>query len=178
MPLTTAQKSSVRSMKATTIKKMREMKPKRLVKALHRWILSKNEKTKTTVFEIVADKDAQGFIVAVADELGFDTANAEFKTALSSIKADDPYKKIRGKNGTVPAKTVKVVCKTYNIKREVIVDALNTEAGPSGQNGVKIVQGGLASKYSYELKLMAMGGQRLYAKPGPKTVFDTVDKHA
>jgi hypothetical protein len=179
MPLTGAQKTSIRSMKQTTTKKMREMKPKRLVKAIHRWILSKNEKAKTAVFEITNDKQAQDFVTAVAEELGLDATSPEFKSTLSSIKADDPYKKARGANGIVPAKTVKLICTTYKIKRDVIIDALNTMAGPTGKNGVKIIQGGKADEYPAELKLMAMGGARVYSKGGGnKYVFDVVDKHA
>lgn len=180
MPLTGAQTTSIKHMKQTTAKNMREMKPKRLVKALHRWILSKNEKAKTAVFEITTDKDAQGYISAVAEELGLDATSPEFKSTLSSIKADDPYKKVRGTNGVVPAKTVKLICKTYGIKRDVIVAAVEVMAASAGQNGVKIIKGGKADEYPAELKLMAMGGARLYSKGGSgnRYVFDIVDKHA
>lgn len=159
---------------------MRMMKPKRLVKALHRWILSKNEKAKTAVFEIMTDKDAQGHVTAVAEELGLDATSQEFKATLSSIKADDPYKKVRGTNGVVPAKIVKQICKQYNIKRDVIVDAVEVMAGSIGQNGVKELKGGKADKYPVELKLMGMRGARLYSagSSGTKYVFDILDKHA
>jgi hypothetical protein len=180
MKLKPAQTTCVKGMKKTTSKKMGEMQPKRLVKAIHLWILSKNEKAKMVVFEIVTDKDAQDFVLAVAEELELSAAETpEFKAALSGIKADDPYKKVKGKYGVVPAEQVEEVCTRFKIKREVIVDAINTLAGPKGQNGVKEIQGGLADKYPAELKLMAMGGERLYSsKPGPKYVFDEIGKHS
>jgi len=164
-------------MKKTTSKKMGEMQPKRLVKAIHLWILSKNEKAKMVVFEITTDKEAQDYVTAVAEELELTAATSpEFKAALSGIKADDPYKKVRGKYGVVPAEQVEAVCIKYKIKRDVIADAINTAAGPKGENGVKGLEG--HKKYTAELKLIAMGGERLYStKAGPKYRFDEIGKH-
>jgi len=86
---------------------------------------------------------------------------------------------MRGTNGVVPAKTVKLICKTYGVKRDAIVAAVEVMAASSGQNGVKIIKGGKADEYPAELKLMAMGGARLYSKGGSgnRYVFDIVDKH-
>jgi len=173
MVMTTGQKSAVKDINK---KKFEKFAPKRLVGAIHMWIQSKNKKGKLAVFEITSDKQLQDHVTNVAEALELDASSTAFKSAVGKLKSADPFKEASGKFGTVPTEIVKTICEQYNIKRDVIVAALSIMGG-EGKSGVKLLQG--KPKYEAELKLMAMGGERVYAaKPtGTKYLFDTIAKH-
>lgn len=152
--------------------------PARQVSAIRQWIIHNNKIGALSVFTINSDEDLREHVSNIAEWLGCYTANPSFQTALQSIsaKAGNQYAEVIGLHGRVPADVVEEICVKYKMQRGVILDACSRFAPAQGGNGIKTVNHNV---YEAELKLLPMGGERVYAstKITGKYVFNKVAKH-
>ena len=152
--------------------------PARQVSAIANWIAANNKIGGNTVFPITKDKDLGTYVEAVAAYLGIYTDHPTFQSSARKLKGGgNLYGEVIGSKGRVPSDVVYQVCERFKIQRAVINDACGRALTGAGGNGVK----GLNNHKSYkaELKLMVMGGERIYAteQQNGVWVFDKVAKH-
>ncbi len=152
--------------------------PARQVTAIASWITANNKTGGLVVFPTTKDKGMADYVEAIGEHLGIYTGNPSFQAGLRAFGSGGIlYRDAVGTHGRVPSAVVQSVCEKYRIQQDVVARACGTYAAAQGANGVKV----LASHGTYEaeLKLLAMGGERIYAKSkvGGKYVFDTIAKH-
>lgn len=152
--------------------------PARQVSAIVKWIAANNGSTALPTFPITKDKDMALYVEEIGKHLGIYTRHPTFQLSLKPLQGSgDLYKEVIGTHGRVPATLVYEICEKYKIKRDVIALACNNYASPQGSNGIKVLDG--HKSYTAELKLLAMGGERVYAKEksSGKYLFDKIAKH-
>jgi hypothetical protein len=152
--------------------------PARQVTAIASWIQANNTFGGLEVFPTTKDKGMADYVEAIGEHLGIYTGHPSFQAGLRAFGSGGVlYRDAVGAYGRVPSAIVQSVCEKYRIQQDVVARACGTYAAAQGANGIKV----LASHGTYqaELKLLAMGGERIYAKNqvGGKYVFDTVAKH-
>lgn len=152
--------------------------PARQVSAITNWIAANNKVGGLTVFPITKDNDLGTYVEAIANHLGIYAANPTFQLEVKKLKGGgDLYKEVIGSKGRVPSDVVYQVCERFKIQRALIVEACGKALTGHGGNGVKSLNN--HKTYKAELKLMAMGGERIYAtaQQSGVWVFDKVAKH-
>jgi hypothetical protein len=151
--------------------------PARQVEAIVKWILANNNNSAMPSWP-VTKIDTATYVEAIGEHLGLYTGNPTFQANLNPLKGvGDQFKEVIGSFGRVPAVVVYQICVGYKIQRPVIMRACSHMAAAQGDNGVKTLSGGGGNLA--ELKLMAMGGERVYAtsKTGGTFLFDKIAKH-
>ena len=152
--------------------------PARQVTALASWIQANNKMGGLEVFPITRDKGMADYVEAIGEHLGIYTGHPAFQSGLRAFGTGGIlYRDAVGTHGRVPSAVVQSVCEKYRIQQDVVARACGTYAAAQGANGIKVLSN--HATYEAELKLLAMGGERIYAKTkvGGKYVFDTVAKH-
>lgn len=152
--------------------------PARQVTAIASWIQANNKMGGLEVFPVTRDKGMADYVEAIGEHLGIYTGNPAFQAGLRAFGTGGVlYRDAVGTHGRVPAAVVQSVCEKYRMQQEIIARACNTYAAAQGANGIKVLAN--HKTYEAELKLLPMGGERIYAttKQGNKFVFDTVAKH-
>ncbi len=153
------------------------LSPARQVNAIAKWIEANNTGGIKT-FPITRDVDIATYVEEIGKFMGTYTDHPVFQAGLKPLAGNGSlYKEVNGTYGKVPAGVVYQVCTKYKIQRNVIDQACRKYAKAQGDNGIKVLEG--HKSYEAELKLMAMGGERVYAKTkvGGKYVFDNIAKH-
>ena len=176
MTLTHGQTQQARRM---AVGKFRSLTPERQVKALHRHISLNRKEGALEIWRYDSDEELRAHITELGNSLGLDVDNTAFATALARVTARtvDRYAEVRGTFGIVPSDIVEEILLNHaSVRRDTIVGACARMAAAQGGNGVKVLSGKAPTA---ELKLLGMGGKRVYAttKNGMAWVFDKIGNH-
>jgi hypothetical protein len=136
--------------------------PQRQVGFLRNWLRHNAGTSALPLFPTATDAELRTLISDLGEHLGLYTTHPAFRSALAAVSRGGgiQYAAIVGRFGSLSAELVETICTQYRMMRPVLVTACSTMAAAQGQNGVKVI---VHSTYTAELKLMPMGGERVYS---------------